>query len=406
MKKTYDLLIMGAGASGLVCAVEFKQSYPEKRVAILEKMSFPGKKILVTGNGRCNLTNEKAKPEDYNHPGFVKEILEYFSPKSNIEFFKNAGLLCTADEEGRVYPLGNSAAGVLNCLKIEAQRLGIEIITDCAVKSAVKKEKFIINGEYESEYFVVASGGKSAPAQGSDGSGYDILSSFGHKIIAPRPSLVQLCTENSLTKQLKGIRVKARAALKKQGKIIGESEGEVLFTDYGLSGIAIMDLSRFATREDNKNDLKISLDISRGYGEVELEKYLCEQRSRNNQAQAEYFLTCLLPPRAGQVVMKKAGLSGCKKYKDITDDMIKSLVNTLKNFEFEYRGTKGFDMSQVTSGGADTREFDKFTLKSKIINNLYCCGEALDVDSRCGGFNLQWAWSSGRTAGRLTGIKG
>lgn len=400
MKKRYSLAVVGGGASGLIACIAHKTEYPDNSVLLLEKMPRVGKKILATGNGRCNLTNLGAAAEDYNRPDFVSPAMDAFPPQSNIDFFKKIGLFTCCDGEGRVYPYSFNASSVLNCLRNECKRLGVDVVTDCFVKSVIRNNAaFCINGEYECEKLIIACGGKSSSVHGSDGSGYKLLESLSHTIIFPKPSLCQLCADNRVTKKLKGIRVKGKLTLEKSGKTIGESSGEILFTDYGLSGIAALDISSFAAKQNNCNDLKIKIDMACDYSERELFEYVNYEKSVFKLASCENALSFILPQKAGEVFVKECGIDAQKSFSSLTDSDVKKLVGILKSFTLDVVGTKGFDSSQVTSGGADTREFDKNTLQSKKIKNLYCCGEVLDVDSRCGGFNLQWAWSSGRLAG-------
>ena len=237
----FDVAVIGGGASGLVSAIEVKRNYPKKSVVIFEKLDRVGKKILATGNGRCNLDNLTATKEDYNSPSFVQFALEKYTPLSNLDFFSGLGLLTVSDSEGRVYPRSNSASSVLDALRFETEKLGIKIIFQ-KVEKIEKKDVFIINN-IKAEKVIMCCGGASSPSQGSDGSGFDLAKKFGHRITPLYPSLVQITTDTRFTKSLKGVRVKGKLTLKEKENFIGSSEGEILFADYGLSGIATMDLS-------------------------------------------------------------------------------------------------------------------------------------------------------------------
>lgn len=400
MKKRYSLAVVGAGASGLAAAITHKTEYPADDVLLLEKMQRVGKKILATGNGRCNLTNLGAGANDYNAPDFALPAMNEFPPKSNIEFFKTIGLFTTADSEGRVYPYSFNASSVLNCLRNECKRLGIDIVTDYAVKNIKKQNgSFLINDEYESQKLIIACGGKSSSAHGSDGSGYRLLEETGHSIVKPKPSLVQVCTDSRVVKKLKGIRVRGKLTLEKRGKILGKSHGEILFTDYGISGIAALDISCFIAREKDFSDLKIKVDMAEDYSEKELCDYIFYKRKTDPLSPCENALSFLLPQKVSEVFVRECEIDSQKNLKNLKEDEALKLVQKVKSFTLAVQGTKGFDFSQVTCGGADTEEFDAHTLESKKVKNLYCCGEVLDIDSKCGGYNLQWAWSSGRLAG-------
>ncbi len=397
----FDVAIIGGGVSGLVSAIEVKRNYPQKSVVIFEKLDRAGKKILATGNGRCNLDNLTATKEDYNSPSFVFFALKEYTPQSNLDFFKSMGLMTVCDSEGRVYPRSNSASSVLDALRFETEKLGIKIIFE-KVEKIEKKDVFIINN-IKAEKVIMCCGGCSSPSQGSDGSGFELAKKIGHRITPLYPSLVQITTDTRFTKPLKGVRVKGKLTLKEKEKIIGSSEGEILFADYGLSGIATMDLSRFLRKISNKEDARIYLDMACDMEEKELSFYLISHRQKNPHLECENFLSGILPKTMGKAIMKKCGIFLGDKVEKLTDKDIENIISSIKNFEFKVTGTKGFDFSQVTSGGIDLKEVDKSTLMSEKVNGLYFCGEILDVDSRCGGFNLHWAVSSARLAAQLKG---
>lgn len=397
----WNVAIIGGGMSGLVSAIEIKRNYPEKEVVIFEKLDRVGKKILATGNGRCNLDNLTAKSEDYNEPRFVSSALEKFSPESNLDFWKSLGLLCVADSEGRVYPRSNSAATVLDALRFETQKLGIKIIFE-EVKVLKKEKNFRINN-YEAENVVVSCGGCSSPSQGSDGSGFELMKKLGHKITSLSPSLVQITTDTRFTKPLKGVRVKGKLTLKDKDKILGSSEGEILFADYGLSGIATMDLSRFLAKVRITDNTKIHLDMVTEMTESDIVSYLSERQKNNPLLECENLLTGILPKAVGKAVIKKCNIFPGEKAENLNKKDFDNIAKSLKSFEFKVTGTKGYEFSQVTSGGVNLSEVDEKTLMSKKIKGLYLCGEILDIDSRCGGFNLHWAVSSARLVSLLKG---
>lgn len=398
----WDVAIIGGGMSGLVSAIEVKRNYPEKSVVIFEKLDKVGKKILATGNGRCNLDNLTANKNDYNNPGFVSFALEKFSSESNLDFWKSLGLLTVADNEGRVYPRSNSASSVLDALRFEVENLGIEIVFENIV-SLTKSKNFKINNNYEAKRVIVCMGGCSSPSQGSDGSGLDLMKKIGHGITTLSPSLVQITTDTRFTKPLKGVRVRGKLTLKENEKIVGTSDGEILFADYGLSGIATMDLSRFLAKAQNTKDTKIYLDMASDMTEKEILYYLSERQKSNPELDCENLLTGILPKAMGKVLLKKCKIFLGEKVKNLSEKDFENIAENMKSFEFQVTGTKGFDFSQVTSGGVSLDEIDEETLMSKKVKGLYLCGEILDVDSRCGGFNLHWAVSSARLAAELKG---
>ncbi len=405
LKKIYNVAVIGGGASGLAAAITNKRCFPDNKVVILEKLDRVGKKIAVTGNGRCNLENLHNDGKAYNNPDFVKRIFDEYDVKSNLDFFNGLGLLVKDDGSGRIYPRSNSASSVIDCLRNETEILGVEILTGYRVESIEKKNNFIINGEIEAENVIVATGGKSSPHQGSDGSGYPILKSLGHSITRLNPSLVQLKTDNEYPKQLKGLRADVSMKLKSDNKVFGQSKGEILFTDYGLSGIASMDLSFYAAKM-SQNEIKkssVEIDFFEEFSREELTDILKKQIKKYSEFPAENIFTGLLIKRVGQIILKYAGISLSDSLQ-ITDDVkLRGIADCAKHFSLSLKGTKGFENATVTSGGVCTDEFYSDTLMSKIVKGLYCCGEILDVDGLCGGYNLHFAWSSGRLAGETRG---
>ncbi|MCQ2484303.1 MAG: NAD(P)/FAD-dependent oxidoreductase [Clostridia bacterium] len=390
----YQLAVIGGGASGLCAAIAAKRRNREMKIVIIEALPRVGKKILATGNGRCNLTNLNASVEDYN-TGFVSDILQKYPPKKVIEFFESLGLMTTADSEGRVYPMSNNASSVLDCLRYEADYLGIETVTDTHVDSVVNKDGcFIINRQYKAKKIILATGGKASPSQGSDGSGYALLKAFGHRITPVYPALVQLTVSENV-KALKGVRVKAHVALSDGRNCIGQSKGEVLFTDYGLSGIAVMDISRKV--KDGK--YTCSLDILPSLNEKQIITFLTHRKRSNPAMSFDNALGGVLPKKAGQYVLKECKIKSETPMNRVTDFMMKLISEKAENLSFTVTGTNGFKNAQISAGGADVSEFDSGTLESKKVKGLYCTGELLDVDAVCGGFNLQWAWASGLAAG-------
>ncbi len=391
----YDIAIVGAGASGMAAAISAKRENKSVSVVLIEALPRVGKKILATGNGRCNLTNMNAVAKSYNTSA-VSSVIKQYPPEKTVRFFSSLGLECIRDSEGRVYPMSNAAASVLDCLRFEIERLGVEVLTDTKITSAKKENGiFILNSEIKSKKLILATGGKASPSQGSDGSGYPLLKSFGHSVTPVYPGLVQLTVKENV-KALKGVRVKAEAELKsKSGKKVDKSSGEVLFTDYGISGIAIMDISRSVRDSECKCTLNIAPEISKD----NVIDFLVRYKKRNPTLQVEDALSGIIPKKLGAFLLKSAGIKAVN-LSDLGFNQIQHISEKLKAFDLTVTGTKGFENAQITVGGADFKEFHMDTLESKIVSGFYCTGEILDVDSVCGGFNLQWAWASGIVAGK------
>lgn len=398
--KYYDLIICGGSASGLAAAINSKRLHPEYSVAVLEKLPRVGKKILSTGNGRCNLTNLNASEHNYRHKSFTEYAFSKYSPKGVIDFFSSLGLLTYSDKEGRVYPRSNTATAVLDALRYGAEKEGVELVTECALENAEKKgEKFVVNGKYECAYLIIATGGKSSPVQGSDGSGYPIAKKFGHKVTSLFPALVPLSTKPEAVRSLKGIRAtNVRLVLDDKTTC-----GEILFTDSGISGIAAMELASTAERilyDGEKAELII--DFVPEMNENELKTYIENSFKIKKNQPMENLLCGILPKALGVFILKEIGFyQGEGTIDKYSENIISLIAEKIKSYNIQITGTKGFRDSQVTSGGVRTDEINEKTMMSKLCKNLYFAGEITDVDGDCGGFNLQWAFASGLLAGEL-----
>ncbi len=399
------IAVIGGGASGLACAIELLKNVKNKedvQVTILERLPRIGKKILVTGNGRCNLTNINATSKNYRGDTYFTEYaLDKYSPESNIEFFNALGLYTRTEDEGRVYPLSNQASSVLDALRFECARLGVEIVCDYravhlkTVDTSVTT-KIVVNNRDRFDYVVVACGGMACKAHGTDGDAYDLLKMFGHKIISPAPALVSLNCDD-FTKALKGVRSICKMNLIIDGEKALENYGEVQFTDYGLSGIPIMQLSRFVSVSPS-NDIYIELDTAPDFGAEEIRKYLYSRRNID-KGLCENMLSGIMNKQLCIVLMKECNIQVNVRINELTDSEIEKLADIIKCWKIRIKNSRSFDYAQVTAGGADCSEFYENTMESKRVKNVFCCGEALNIDGDCGGYNLQWAWSSGRLAG-------
>ncbi len=387
-----DILILGGGASGLAAAIEAARCGAD--VTVLEKLDRVGKKILATGNGRCNLLNMNATPADYNDPSFVGCVFAQFDIRSDLAFFRSMGLLTTADGEGRVYPRSNAASSVLDVLRLECQRLGVRTVCGEAASSIRRENGAFTVGAHRAKAVIVACGGKASPAHGTDGSGYRLLEAFGHSCTPLRPALVQLRTDTEFVKPLKGLRASVVLTLRTPD---GEhaSSGEALFTDYGLSGIAAMELSRYAADGGT-----LYIDFLPDMDESQTLVFLREARERGGSRPTEQLLLGAVHSRIGQAILRdtlqRKLTAPCGT---LTDGELQSIARALKAFPLTVRGTKSFADAQVTAGGLDVTEFTD-ALESKRVPGLFACGEILNIDGKCGGYNLAFAWSSGRLAGR------
>ncbi len=399
--KNFDIIIIGGGASGLCAAIESAGTNGGAQIALLEKLPRVGKKLLVTGNGRCNLTNTNADEKSYNAPGFAAGAISLFGTESTVEFFKGLGLLTVTDDEGRVYPSSGTASSVLDVLRFEADRLGVKTFCDTPVNSvAAEKDAFLINGEFAAKRLILACGGKASPVHGSDGSGYALLRSLGHSVTSVYPSLVQIKTETSFVKPLKGIRAAAEIRIEADGKTVSSSRGEILFTDYGISGIAAMEVSREVSRLKNLKSCFAVIDLLPAFSYDAVFECVSTVSRRSPDLPVENLLNGILPKRLGQSICSLVSdVSLSMPVSALSEHQIRAIVSEIKARRVAVTGTNGFNAAQVTSGGAELSQFYHDTLQSRFVKGLYACGELLDIDGGCGGYNLQWAWASGRLAG-------
>lgn len=401
--------IIGGGASGLVCAVEAVNTAKKLKrnisVTVFEKNDRVGKKILATGNGRCNMTNLDCRKDFYfGSPDFAEFALKKFSPENNIEFFKSLGLFTRIDSEGRVYPLSNQASSVLDALRFACERNGVNFQCGEAVTEIQKKSNgYIINGKEKFDKIVFACGGKAAV---KDFNGYDLAESLSLSCTKTAPSLVRLTTPSKITKQLKGIRAAVELTLIIDSNKVAYERGELLFGDFSLSGIAAMQLSAFVSRHFLKSKTKplVYVDFVPDFEYSDLVKSIESVCKNCAKSPCENLLSGFMPKKIGTIILKEAEISTDIPMGKLTAQNIKRLALLCKKYVFEIDGTKGFSDAQVTSGGIITKQFNKETLESKKHKGLFCCGEMLDVDGLCGGYNLQWAWSSGRLCGKSLAV--
>ncbi len=396
--------IIGGGASGMAAALTAVQN-PQNRVLLLERQARVGRKILSTGNGRCNLSHRHADPTRYHggDPDFVCPALARFTPEETLRFFRALGLFTVTEPDGKVYPLSNHAPGVVDVLRFALEQSAAALYTGRGVSSIrVKNGGFVLeteNGPVNADCVIIACGGAAGTHLGGGMDGYRLLESLGHRKTALYPALVQIKTDPLYPKALKGIKADAAVTVRCEGKNRASSRGEVLFTDYGLSGPAIFDVSRAVGAA--AGGVVAELDFAADYTKEEICDDLVRRLESMPHLAGNLLLTGMLQTRLGQMVCKQAGISGGSKVGALTRRDIDAAAKAVKSFVLAVRGTAGFENAQVTAGGIKTADFFAETLQSRLVDGLYACGEVLDIDGDCGGFNLQWAWSSGRLAGRL-----
>lgn len=393
-----DIAIIGGGASGLVAGIAAAR-YGCNNITILEKLPRVGKKILSTGNGRCNLTNSSIRADDYDGD---TELLSYISgdTENTEEFFSSLGLICKADDTGRVYPFSNAATSVLDALRFAADFAGIDTICEFSVTDIKKvKNSFIITDgetEFRAKRVIIAAGGKAAPSLGTTGDGYGLCQKLGHSVTELYPALAPIRTDIGLVKSLKGLRVAADVSLLAGGKIIDRQSGEVQFTDGALSGICIFNLSAKAAKYVCKGE--ISLDTAPTLSKEELYGIIKSSAEIRATLPCEELLTGIYHKRIGQAMLKKAGIAFTKTCGEITPKEISLICSAAKDSRYPIKGVSDWSLAQITCGGIPASEVsDK--LESLKAGGLYLCGEILNIQGKCGGYNLDWAWKSGYTAG-------
>lgn len=403
-----EVIIIGGGASGLMAAImAAREGY---KVTILEHKDKLGKKILATGNGKCNYTNLVQEQECYRSEdsSFPFQILSCFDVNKTIDFFLDLGIY-PKDKKGYLYPYSEQATSVLSVLEMEIKRLKVKVCLSTHVDKIHKnKSKFLIEsntGKYEADKVILATGGCASSNLGSDGSGYGLAKAFGHKIIKPLPALVQLVSDEKYFKTLAGVRCNASVQLYGNKKLLGEETGEILMANYGVSGIPILQLSRYAARAiDRKERVYLLIDFLPELSRDKTKELLKNRTIMNGHKNIEEMLVGLFNNKLAYVLLLQGNIPVSKSCGQLNEKDIDVLTTLIKSFSVPITKTQSFEQAQVSSGGVDTREINPKTLESTIVKGLYFTGELIDVDGTCGGYNLQWAWSSGVVAAR--GLKG
>lgn len=396
--------VIGGGAAGMMAALTAAQE-ADRRVVLIERQQRVGRKLLATGNGRCNLTNINAAPENYHGelPDFARPALAAFTPRDTLDFFHALGLITVTEYGGRVYPLSNSANSVVDVLRFALERAGVEVRTSTVAREIRRRDKgytvITDGGSIEADWLIAACGGAAGAKLGGVMDGYELLKPLGHKRTKLYPALVQLITEPEYPRALKGVRADAKLSLMCSGALIAESTGELQFTDNGVSGPAAFDISRAVST--GGEGLSLRVDFLREYGEDEITDMLKARRAALPELPAAELFTGMLHNRLGRMLVKYAALSANAALKTLSDEALSAAVNACKRFTLKLLGTEGFDSAQITAGGIRTAGFDPETMQSWFMPRLFVCGELLDIDGDCGGYNLQWAWASGHMAGRL-----
>lgn len=394
----FDAVIIGGGAAGLACAITAARR--GKSVALVERNGEFGKKILATGNGRCNLSNLDLGPENYHGASkeFVAPAISEFGEKELAEFFASLGMPLTAWEDGRIFPHSLQAKTVVRALVEGAREAGVQMMPDFYCKGAEETEAgFVVtrfdNQTVEGKSLVLATGGASMKKSGSDGNGYALAERFSHRIRSTFPGIVALTLKGRLHKTLDGVKIPSACTLWIEGRKVREDHGDILFTSYGLSGPPILQQSRHvlqALQEGKQTRVTVTL-LRREWSDTQtLYRFL-----KGRSGPVKEVLSFILNDRIPAPLLQSVGLRHDVEMASLKHTEIQRLIQALQGWEFEPAGSRPLEHAQVTCGGVDTQELDPNTMESKIVKDLYCIGEIADVDGDCGGYNLHWAFASG-----------
>ena len=396
--------VIGGGASGMMAAVTAASE--GARVILLEHKDRIGKKILSTGNGRCNFTNIHQEPICYHSedPLFPWEVVERFNAQAVISFFFQLGVY-SKNRNGYIYPNSDQASAVLDAFRMELDRLKVEIRTgvECREIRPGKKGFTVLTdqGPVRADRVILCAGSKAAPTTGSDGSGYDLAKKLGHRILPVLPALTALKCEEKFFKSIAGVRANGSVSIWSGGECIAKDTGEIQLTDYGISGIPVFQVSRYASKLlYEKKETDAVLDFMPDFTKEQTNAFLRARAKTRSDKSAEMFLIGLFHKKLCDLWIRLSEIPRQRKAGELTEDEIARLTSLIKEFRVRVRETNPYDKAQVCCGGVDTREVNPETLESVYVPGVYFAGEILDVDGMCGGYNLTFAWASGYVAGK------
>ena len=428
IKAAYDCAVIGGGASGMMAAVWAART--GVKVVLIEHTKRMGSKILQTGNGKCNFTNYDMSKMQYQNEDktFVMDVIRQLDVHNTIKFFQDIGVY-HKEKNGYVYPNSETAASLQDALRMTVLECGVKVLEMCEVgdicclnddderNQGENKENYElktkitdVETDIQTDYIIrtktviLATGSKAAPKTGSDGSGYKLSRKMGHSIIKPLPALVQLMSSDKLCKSMSGVRSTGRVCLYIDDKLVSEDTGEVQYTDYGISGIPVFQISRHAVKAvDSGKKAYAVVDMLPDMDAADLQSDCIARAAKESQRTVEQFFSGIVNKKLAYAAAKRKGVDVNRKISDMKNEklgeIISGIINELKSFRIDINGFKDFSSGQICQGGVSLKEIDSATMKSKKKKGLYFAGELVDVDGRCGGYNLQWAWSSGYVAG-------
>ncbi|MDY2856943.1 MAG: aminoacetone oxidase family FAD-binding enzyme [Oscillospiraceae bacterium] len=406
----YNVAIVGGGASGLMAAVELAKSGKGLKVAVFEHHSKVGRKLMATGNGRCNLTNKNLTVNSYRGgTEYLEIVLQKYNSNYITNYFSDIGLVTYADDQGRVYPLSNNVSSVYDCITDYAFSKGVDCYCDVTVKKIIPEKKgyTLLSDDYRifAENVILACGGKASAKLSTDGLGYNLLKSLDISVTNIMPSLVQVPCSNRCLTNLKGLRVKGEISLEIGNKIIGKESGEIQFAKGALSGISVFQLSGYVSEyfshKKNKDNIAFYLDLMPNSTAQECLELLKSRANSLHWYKLSNFFDGFLHKRVASALYSECGIKDIQRTAStLTKNEITRLAHCIKGWKFTPTNAGEFDNAQVTSGGASCKEIDFNSCQSKKYSHLYIVGELVDVDGICGGYNLHWAWSSGIMAAK------
>jgi len=418
MSNNIKVVVIGGGAAGILAAITAKKQFPKETVVLLERNNILGRKILITGAGRCNLTNTNlaTKPEEkYNHPDFVKTTFARVGYKEIVAWFNDLGLETKEEEKnktGKIFPVSDRADSVVNLLTAAVAEAGVEVKFGVTVKNIIKqKNGFVINlhngDRLETVKIILAAGGSTYPALGADGSGFAIAKELGHQIVTPVPSGVSLEGKSRISQELQGLKIMVEIVVPASKNVSGIT-GDLLFTKYGLSGMAVLKASRpisLSMHRAHQAWAEININFMPGYNTNTATKYWLERKKKHPSREVATDWGGVFPGKFAAVFLNNLGFAPNIIWADLRETDVQKIAEALTSYPWKITATRGWNEAEFTAGGVDTTEVNPDTLESKIIPGLYLAGEVLDIDGDIGGYNLSWAWASGMVAGRLGSAK-
>ena len=414
MKNKFDAIIIGGGAAGMMAAIVATRK--GKNILIVEKNQKLGKKILVTGNGRCNISNENvtkdlSRPIHYfgTEPKFVLNALNQFGVYETKQFFRELGIELKEEDNGRLFPVSNQAQAVVDVLEYEMKNLEIKTAkpnVPKVIKYDEKAELFEIvltDGRHVfAPKLVISTGGKSHEKLGTSGDGYRYAEQFGHTITPLFPAHVPVLVKSPLCHSLQGVKVEVNIKAYANNKVFTENHGTIMFAHFGLSAPAILEISRDIAEQTliKQNPVAVEVNFLPQINKDQLDQYLIERWKQSPNKSLGFSLVGLLPYKVFPAILETEGIDSSQKVSEVTKKTRNRISRLLQSYRFDINGIRGFDDAHFTAGGVSVKEVHPETLASKKQQGLYFCGEILDIDGECGGYNLQWAWSSGYIVGK------